>query len=135
MKLEYLGNISDGGRYPEVISENLVRLYDFSKEEVSKFQKVIMDKILTKKESVDIDDIDYIENVNCSLKLVLSDQNNGINQIGDNVFHCNMNEDSYKHMIDIIQPFTEELSGYNWLDEQTENVSNIDFLISPGGGW
>ena len=43
-------------------------------------------------------------------------------------------EDFYKYMIDLIQPFTEELSGYNWLDEQTENKSNIDFLISPGGG-
>lgn len=135
MKLEYLCDISDGGRYSDLISENLVRLYDFSKQEVSQFQKVIKAKILIEKQSVDIDELDYIENVNCSLKLVLSDLNNGINKVGDNAFHCNMNENSYKHMVDLIQPFTEELSGYNWLDEQIENESNIDFLISPGGGW
>jgi hypothetical protein len=135
MKLEYLDDISDGGKYKDVVSENLIRLFEFNEVEAEKFQFLIKDKILKNKESINLNEVEFIEGVNCSLKLVLSNLNNGIISIGNNNFQCNMNEDSYLAMIEIIEPFKTDLNGYNWLDDQISQKADIDFLFSPNGGW
>lgn len=46
MKLEYLNDISDGGKYEDVVSENLIRLFDFDRAEVAKLIFLIETKII-----------------------------------------------------------------------------------------
>jgi hypothetical protein len=38
MKLEFLDDISKGGQFKDVISDKLIRLFDFNSEEARKFQ-------------------------------------------------------------------------------------------------
>ena len=41
MKLEFLDDISDGGKFKDVVSNQLVRLYDFDKLQANKFRQLI----------------------------------------------------------------------------------------------
>lgn len=136
MKLEYLDDISDRGRFKDVLTERLIRLYDFDCSQAQSLHKMIQQNIIDEKKSLNLNTIHFIEGLNCELTLVLSDLNEGIVLIDSSRFECKMNLESYNRVVSIIQPFTEELNGFNWLDEfLLEGDDQIDFLFSPGGGW
>jgi hypothetical protein len=54
MKLDFLGDISDGDKFPHVVSDNLFRLYNFDKDETNKFSKIVNETILKAKISFDM---------------------------------------------------------------------------------
>lgn len=136
MKLEFLNDLSDGGKYGEVISDNLIRLYDFDCTEAKMLMQLIQENLLNKRNNLDLNEIHFIEALNCKLLLKVSTLNTGIVHLENDQFVCLMNAESYKHMVSNIEPFTEgELNGFNWLDDLVDNDNQIDFLFSPGGGW
>jgi len=136
VKLEYLNDISNGGEFKDVISENLIRLFDFNCAEILTLQKSIQRTIIQLQQSLNLSDIDYINSINCELMLTVSDKNEGIILLGNRRFECRMNLKSYRNMVSIMQPFTEkEQDGFNWLDEHIENENQIDFLLSTSGAW
>jgi len=136
MKLEYLHDLTANGKFKDVVSENLIRLWDFSPQEAKQFQDLINDFVknnyVTK---LSLDQEEFIKSINCKLTLVKDEANNGINKLCEDEFICKLNNDGYKHMIELIKPFVnEDCNGYQWLDEQA-TTGNIDFLFSPGGTW
>ncbi len=134
MKLEFLEDLTDNGKYKDVVSENLIRLYDFNSKEVNQFQSLIQRLINKSISEIDLENQDFIEAINCQLKLVIHKDNNGINKVAENSFICKMNKESYQHIEHLIEPFTKRLEGYQWLDELCSD-SEIDFLFSVGGSW
>ena len=135
MKLEFLKDLSDGGKYKDVSSDNLIRLYDFNPKEAIQLQNLIKQLLDESIPEINLEKQSIIESVNCQLKLVIHEDNNGINRLTSNKFICKMSKESYKQMIYLIEPFTrEQKSGYQWLDESCSE-SDIDFLFSPGGSW
>ena len=62
MKLEYLDNISDSGRYKNVVSENLVRLYDFDQKETKELAVMVdtFHPLMLTKEALNIENKDYV---------------------------------------------------------------------------
>ena len=135
MKLEFLEDLTDGGKYKDVVSENLIRLYDFDPTEAIQFQNLIKELLDETTLEIDLEKQSFIESLHCQLKLVIHTDNNGINKVSANSFICKMNKESYEYMILLIEPFAkEEASGYQWLDEWCSE-SAIDFLFSHGGGW
>lgn len=135
MKLEYLENISNDGKFKDVTSNNLVRLFDFSLTDLKKFRDLIGALCSSQKEVVDLHHEDFIIPLNCSLKLKVDLSNTGITRIGKDPFECRMNHSTYVHMqAQLENMIATEYEGFIWLDDLVEE-GNIDFLLSHGGGW
>ncbi len=132
MKVEFLGDISRGGHFNNVVSDQLIRFYDFDKTEAGQFQLAIQ-SIIQNGDSIDIHELPFVIALDCSLKFTLANEDIGVTKIAEKYFECLLTQKSYEDMIHLVQPFVDrELSGYQWLyDGDTE----IDLLFSPGGTW
>jgi hypothetical protein len=132
MKLEYLDDISDGGKYKDVVSENLIRLYDFNLKQTTELADLIYQKLIADREKLDLSSVDFINPVNCQLILQLSSVDKGIVKTGKpNTFICDLTEQSYITAIGYMKTAAD--SGYNWLCDTSKD--DIDFLYSAGGTW
>ena len=132
MKLEYLDNISDSGRYKNVVSENLIRLYDFNQKETKELADLIYQKIIVDKEKLELTSIEFIKPVNCQLTLQLSTFDKGITKTdNEDLFMCDLTQQSYLTAIECMKAAAD--GGYNWLCDTSND--NIDFLYSIGGTW
>ena len=132
MKLEYLNNISDGGKYKDVVAENLIRLYDFTKNETEALANHLQQSLLINKQHLNLYSIDFIEPLNCQLFFQLGSLDMGIKKTDKpNVFICELTESTFTNMIGLMKAVSD--SGYNWLCDTS--ADNIDFLYSAGGTW
>ncbi|MES2592323.1 MAG: hypothetical protein V4608_10590 [Bacteroidota bacterium] len=127
MKFKFLESINEYG-------EHIVKLYNFDKEEATKFKQAIQQTIIDGNKSLDLDTLDYIEPVNCKLILRLSETDEGIISINDENFdllYCNLTMNAYKKMLNLIEPYCSKNSrSFQMLyDLDTE----IDFLFTPVG--
>lgn len=126
MKLDYINNINNSG-------ENIVRLYDFNMLEAIKFKHIIEQEIITKKNNINLSELEFIEARNCNLFLQISDENYGIFTTNHKNFYCELTIEAYIEMISLIEPFCKkETKTYQWLYDID---NNIDFLFSPAGTW
>jgi hypothetical protein len=131
MKLEYLDDISDGGKYKGIVSENLVRLYDFDQKETGRLIDIIHQTLIVDKQKLDLSNLDFVIPVNCHLVLQLSPVDKGITKTDKpNVFNCDMTEQSFITAIELMKVVGD---GFNWLCDTSND--NIDFLYSAGGTW
>ena len=129
MKLEFLANRIDGVGYHPDFSEHLLVLSDFTVEEACKFRDALIRELLPAQKPLDLSGQYYIELVNCNLLIRLSDEDEGIRTRDQQLLYCDLTPDTYKHMLEVLQPFCEkEKRGYSFLSEE----GDIDFLLSPG---
>jgi hypothetical protein len=122
MKLEYLEDLTDNGKYPWADPQQLIRLYDFDNLEAQSL--------------IDFSTIPFVNLMNCQLRLEPSVTDIGITKIDNREFVCKLRIEAYKLMIDYIQALINEdgsVSGYNWLYDPGPH--DIDLLISKGGTW
>ncbi|MGF1565023.1 MAG: hypothetical protein ACFCUH_06625 [Flavobacteriales bacterium] len=133
MKLEYLDDISNGGQFNEVVSDQLVRLYDFDQIQADNFRKAIQQTLIANGRPLNLNEVDFIEAVNCNLTLRISEIDLGIKSNDNSTFFCDLTTSGYENMINLIEPFCKkDNNGYQWLyDIDTP----IEFLFSPGGQW
>ena len=126
MELDYIENVNEFG-------ENVVRLYNFDKYQAIKFRELIKDQLVTRKQKLDLSEVDFIENRNCNLILGLFETDEGIISEDNKPFYCALTLDSYKIMLELLEPFCKkETKGYKYLYE----IDNpTDFLFSPAGTW
>jgi hypothetical protein len=133
MKLEFLDDLSCGGKYPDVITDQLIRLFDYTVEEVNAFSETITNVLIKNQHSIEVDKLAFVQPINCTLKFELYHENIGIVQNNSFDFSCQLTTDSFKDMISLLEPFTtDESSGYQWL---CDSKTGIDLLFSEGGGW
>jgi hypothetical protein len=131
LKLEYLSNINPG--YPE---EDLIRLFDFDQKEAKGFQQLLKESILNRKEPLDLSTTDFITPVNCSLTFIISEKDTGIQKNNALNFICELTENSYRKMVDLLQPFVEnDSSGFQWLYELDGDTTPTELLFSKNGKW
>jgi hypothetical protein len=136
MKLEFLDDITDNGKYPYADPDKLIRIYSFDQSEAEKLINVIQFWILNKGESIDISALPFVESINCSLLFEVSPKDFGIDFVSDFRFVCRLSHDGYKRMIGYMNAFCDqksEMSGYNWLYDPP--FKKVDLLFSPGGTW
>ncbi len=126
MKLDFIDNINEFG-------ENVVRLYDFDKEESIKLRDLIINTIVKKKQRLDLYKVDFIENRNCNLILGLFKTDEGILSSDNETFYCALTIDNYLNMLKLMEPFClNNTKGYQYLYD----IDNpTDFLFSPAGTW
>jgi hypothetical protein len=136
MKLEFLDDITDNGKYPWADPNKLIRLYDFDQSETKRLIDIIQTRIIANKESVELSKIDFIQPLNCNLRFDLASIDDGIDPSPDNNFVCLFTLKGYQNMIGYMSAFVGEkndLAGYNWLYDPP--INKIDLLFSPGGTW
>jgi hypothetical protein len=132
MKLEYLDDISDGGKYKEVVSEKLIRLYDFGQEQTTQLIDLLYQRLIIEKQSLHLTNVDFIEPVNCNLTLQVSSIDKGIMKTDKTAFFiCSLPEQTYLTASERMKAAAN--SGYNWLCHTSND--GIDFLYSSGGTW
>ena len=133
MKIEFLDDISDGGRFPHADPNQLVRLYDFDSLEASRLRQTIQKALIESNKEIDLTTLNFIQPINCNLTLQISNKNEGITTPDKKYFICNLTINKYAEMLLLIDPFCDkEINGYQWL----YNLDTpIDFLFSPGGTW
>jgi hypothetical protein len=137
MKLEYLNDLTDNGKYPSAYPHQLIRLYDFTKTEAKQLIDMIHSNVIIDQVPFELSTVDFIKSINCSLKFQIDDKDYGIETPSSgNNFICRLTVQSFKEMIGYMEVFADEtnsLGGYNWLYDPSEN--KIDLLFSPGGSW
>lgn len=126
MQLDFIDNINEYG-------EDVVRLYDFNKEEATLFRDAIQQTILTKKEELQLYSLEFIESRNCYLTLRLADSDEGILTMDNINFYCFLTIEGYKEMIKQIEPFCKKDSKAYQLLYDIDTP--IDFLFAPAGTW
>jgi len=133
MKLEFLDDISEGGRFSHVVSDQLVRLYDFDAAQAAKLKASITEILLEENKVLDLSSLDFIESMNCNLIFTISEKDEGLNTQDKKNFLCCLTPSLYQQMLLLIDPFCEEgIVGYQWLYDLE---CPIDLLFSPGGSW
>jgi len=136
MKVEFLDDITDNGRYPDADPDMLIRLYSFDQIEASKLRAAIQFQLVERNDVLDLSTLDFIQTENCTLRFEISKQKKGIEPSFDRNFVCQMSIEDYENMISIIEPFANdenEMSGYSWLYDPAKGKINL--LFSPGGTW
>ncbi len=133
MKLDYLSDISNGGQIQGVISDEIVRLFDFNFEEAILFRDAIQTTIIEKNESLNCGKLTFIEPINCNLIFTISETDEGIVTNNNIHFNCQLSIAAYMHMLELLQPFCLRNSpGYHYLYDLD---NPIELLFAPGGSW
>lgn len=124
MTLDYIQDINEYG-------DDIVRLFDFGREEAILFRDAIHQIVVIDNDELDLSTLNFIQLIDCNLTLVLGDEDEGIFSNRKNNFICSLTLDSYKEMLNLIQPFCDKDSkGFQYLYDLD---SPTDFLFSPAG--
>jgi hypothetical protein len=133
MKLEFLEDISDNGKFSSVVTDQLVRLFDFDKDQAKSFKEIIQRTIIERGESLDLAKVEFIDPINCNLILRLAEVSIGIIKGDKTNFFCDLTIDQYEEMANLLDAFcVKENNGYQWLYDIN---TPIDFLFSTEGNW
>jgi hypothetical protein len=123
VKLKFLKDINEYG-------EHAIRLNDFDKAQAGMFLLILRELVLRKKDSIELSDYEFIEAVNCSLTLRISETDEGIVTDDYKQFYCDLTTDGYNEMIKLIEPFCiRETDAYRILYELD---NPIEFIFSAG---
>jgi hypothetical protein len=131
MKLEYLDDLTDGGKFKNVVSKNLIRLYDFNSAEVKELIDLIQNVIIDNGHELEVSSQPFIQPINCNLLLRITEVDNGVLKTDKgNAFVCELTKTSFRTLIEKMKNVS---SGYNWLCDTSGD--DIDLLFSSGGTW
>jgi len=122
MELDYIENI-------EGHEQNIVRLYNFDKEEATLFRDLLVEVVILKKQKLNLAEVDFITPRNCNLILGLFHTDEGILSEDNENFFCILTLEGFTNMIKLIDPFCKKDSrSYQYLYE----IDNpIDLLFCP----
>jgi hypothetical protein len=132
MKLDYLAEVNTN--WP---SDSIIRLYDFTSDDVSLFIQVL-DRLSSDSDcSIILSSLPFIQPLDgCMLVLRSGRNDNGIKKTSAaNTFECELTSSSWKRASELAKPFLHYAPHtYQWLyDLNMEN--NTEFLISQTGEW
>ena len=71
MKLEFLVDISNRGKFSQAVSERLIRLYDFDSLQALRLKNAIETDLVKKGNAVDLASLDFVEPLNGFTKLTV----------------------------------------------------------------
>ena len=128
MKLEY---IHEGAQ-----DCPLIRLFDFTTEEVKELRKIINRLASGENQRVGIHDQSWVESVgNCRLTLVMQSWDQGIVKKkgkAENNFECGLTAATWDNVEGLVEPFADGNGGFQWLNKVPGDAA---LLISRDGSW
>ena len=123
MELDYIENVNGH-------EQNIVRLFNFNKDEAIKFRDLIKDIVIHKKQKLDLSEIDFIFPCNCNLILGLFKSDEGILTKDNKTFFCVLTLEGFKNMVKLIEPFClKESRSYQYLYD-IDNPTDLFFCPS-----
>jgi hypothetical protein len=126
MQLDFIPNYNS-------YNENLVRLCNFSFVEAQQLRDLIEDKVLLKNEILNLNALAFIEAKNCSLRLRISETDEGILTVDNKQFFCCLTANGFQKMLQLMQPFCiKDCKAYQWLYDLDCEIS---FLFTPSGSF
>lgn len=131
MKLEYLADLSGGGRYPNAYPPRLLRLYDFDAAQTAALTALIETRLLGAGQALPLDEVPFIDALNCQLTLELAAEDAGVAETGPGRFACRLTPAAYRQVVACMHSVDD---GHQWLDNMAA-VESIDWLYSSGGTW
>jgi hypothetical protein len=109
MELDYIENVNG-------LDENIVRLYNFNKAEAILFRDLLVDTVITKKQKLDVSQLDFITRHSCNLIFGLFKSDEGILTKDKETFFCILTLEGFKKMAKLVEPFCKkESKGYQYL--------------------
>jgi hypothetical protein len=122
MELDYIENVNG-------LEQNIVRLYNFNKAEAIQFRDLIQDTIVSKRQKLDLSQVDFITPRNCNLIFGLFKSDEGIMTKDNETFFCVLTLAGFKKMLQLLEPFCKrESKGYQYLYD----IDNLtDLLFCP----
>ncbi len=122
MELDYIENVNG-------LEQNIVRLYNFNKAEAIQFRDLIQDTIVSKKQKLDLSQVDFITPRNCNLIFGLFKSDEGIITQDNKTLFCVLTLAGFENMVQLLNPFClRESKGYQYLYD----VDNpTDLLFCP----
>jgi len=131
MKMEFL-DATGAGEYPNASPKLLIRLSEFTDEEMVSLIKSIEQVVLERRQILMLHQLSYIEFSNCFINLELGEKDEGLFMSGSkNEYTCLLSSSAYRDMIEIIRNVG---YGCNWLTPG-EYLDEPAFLISKWGPW
>ena len=131
MKLEHIAEFD-----PSAPGEDLIRLFDFSGQEVKDLKENIKREMIELDRSLDLSTLPFIDPINCGLVLRTSETDLGIRKVSSGHFDCHLTKDSYQRLIELIKPFVQDKTdGFQWLYDLGSDLTSIEFLITRSGTW
>jgi len=133
MKLEFLDDITNGGKFPQADPDKLLRLYDFDDYQLMIIRHLIKRSLIDRDGELVISNLDFVHPINCTLTFRVSARDVGIKFTSDDAknFLGEFSKHTYVNMLEIIDCLND---GYNWLYDPSEE-DQIDLLLSPDGSW
>ena len=126
MTLDFLPHINNFG-------DNLVRLYDFEKNEAMEFAKILKKTIIDDFKVLDLSTVDFIKKNDINLILRLAYEDEGIRSNDNKTFYCDLTLEGFMEMLRLIRPFClKDTRSHEYLYDVD---SNTDLLFSPMGTW
>lgn len=135
LKLDFLYDMTDDGKYPQADPVHLLRLFDFTREEALQLSETVAAFAGSDSGYLSIHELDFIQADDVQLHLQKHQEDLGILMPQDmRKFKCLLQPTAFHQMADLIRHFADkETDGYQWLyDPKTDG---IDLLFSPGGTW
>jgi hypothetical protein len=128
MELEYITNYNDD--YP---NDSIFVLKHFTKSELEKLYDEINQLIEVNKD-VNITNLNFVKNLSDKILILTSgEENMGIKNIKNNIYHCILKQEQYIEMQNMIRSYgIKNTSGYYWLYDA---YNEIEFLLSNSGKW
>mgnify|MGYP000430436968 CR=1 FL=1 len=125
MEVDYIENVNGH-------NEDIVRLYNFDKDEAIKFRALLIDIVIKKKQKLELAQVDFIAPRNCNLIFGLFKSDEGILTKDNKTFFCILTLEGFKNMVELIEPFCKkDLRSYRYLYD----IDNpIELLFSPSAG-
>src|ERR1044072_2272261 len=100
MKLEYLNDLTDNGKYPSANPGKLIRLYDFNRAEAKQLIDLIHSNVIIGQKPLELSTVDFITSINCSLTFQFDDIDHGIEiPVSGNDFICRLTVQTFRQMI------------------------------------
>jgi hypothetical protein len=114
----------------------LIRLYDFTIAEAAQFCNIIKQLACGNNQRIEIHDLPWVETIGkCHLTLFLQSRDQAVVRKkgkDENNFECGFTAGTWDNIKGLIEPFTKELKGFQWLAESPGEVS---LLLSCDGKW
>jgi len=124
MKLDFKDNLNEYG-------DNMVRLFNSNMQEAEALKNSITTTVIENKQALNVHELDFVEAQNCTLTMILSDEDFGISSLNKQHFTCELTLQGYKNIISYIEPFCiKESKAYRMLYDVD---SLTDFVFTPSG--
>ncbi len=108
----------------------LIRLYDFRSVEVQRLRHMFESLANGTMDCVALSDVESVDGT--KLTFTRATRDTGVVQTGPQQFDTVLSPDGWAHRVELLEPFCEPGSGYQWL---CDSIGHIRLLISHDGSW